>query len=119
LIKTNKEPYNKKRGNGQVRDVGPRDFLSLIHNAKYVVTNSFHGIAFSLNYKKQFYVETIDNARTNSRMCDLIDELNLQSCYINNYSEENIINYEEVSKKIDMLKKESLKYIEGILYEEK
>lgn len=31
-------------------------FLSLIKNADYVVTDSFHGTAFSLNFNKEFYI---------------------------------------------------------------
>ena len=34
----------------------PGDFLSLMHYASYVVTNSFHGTAFSINLNKQFCV---------------------------------------------------------------
>lgn len=33
---------------------GPAEFLGYIHNADYVVTNSFHGVAFSIIYQKQF-----------------------------------------------------------------
>lgn len=36
-------------------NVNPSDFLSLMRNADFVVTNSFHGIAFSINLNKQFY----------------------------------------------------------------
>lgn len=36
------------------RDVAPADFLSLIANAEYVVSNSFHATMFSLIYEKQF-----------------------------------------------------------------
>ncbi len=32
----------------------PQDFLSLIGNADFVVTNSFHGVAFSINLNRQF-----------------------------------------------------------------
>lgn len=34
----------------------PGDFLSLMYYADYVVTNSFHGTAFSINLNKQFWV---------------------------------------------------------------
>lgn len=37
----------------QIADAGQADFISLIANADTVVTNSFHGAAFSLNFKKQ------------------------------------------------------------------
>lgn len=33
----------------------PREFLWLIDNADYIVTNSFHGTAFSIHFRKQFY----------------------------------------------------------------
>jgi Polysaccharide pyruvyl transferase. len=33
---------------------GPAEFLGYIHKADYVVTNSFHAIAFSILYRKQF-----------------------------------------------------------------
>lgn len=35
---------------------GPAEFLGYIHGAAYVVTNSFHGTAFSILYQKQFLV---------------------------------------------------------------
>ncbi|GGD03485.1 polysaccharide pyruvyl transferase family protein [Hyunsoonleella pacifica] len=39
----------------QIYDSGPREFISLIKNAEYVVTDSFHGTAFSVLFnKKQF-----------------------------------------------------------------
>jgi hypothetical protein len=37
-----------------VFDAGPAEFVGLIENASFVVTNSFHGTAFSINYKKPF-----------------------------------------------------------------
>lgn len=37
-----------------VLDAGPEDFVNLFYNASYIVTNSFHGTAFSVNFQKQF-----------------------------------------------------------------
>ncbi len=33
---------------------GPAEFLGYIHNADHVVTNSFHGVAFSIIFQKKF-----------------------------------------------------------------
>lgn len=33
---------------------GPSEFLGYIHKAGYIITNSFHGIAFSIIYQKKF-----------------------------------------------------------------
>lgn len=37
-----------------IRDESPEEFLGWFKNAKYIVTDSFHGTAFSLIFKKQF-----------------------------------------------------------------
>jgi hypothetical protein len=42
-------------------DAGPAEFIGLIQNASFVVTNSFHGTAFSINYRKPFLV-TVNEA---------------------------------------------------------
>lgn len=47
-----KEPIADKT----IRFATPGDFLSLIYHASFVVTNSFHGTAFSINLNKQFCV---------------------------------------------------------------
>lgn len=36
-------------------DAGPQDFLGLISNAEYVVTDSFHAVSFSLIYHRKFW----------------------------------------------------------------
>ncbi len=39
-----------------IKYANPGDFLSLMHYADFVITNSFHGTAFSINLNKQFFV---------------------------------------------------------------
>ena len=46
------------------------EWLSLIRNARYVVTNSFHGMVFSIIFNKPFVV--IPLARSFTRMNDRI-----------------------------------------------
>jgi len=40
----------------KLKYVGPKEFLKLIDNAYYVLGDSFHMVAFSLIFKKNFYV---------------------------------------------------------------
>lgn len=47
-----KESYADKT----IKFANPGDFLSLFYYADYVITNSFHGTAFSINLNKQFWV---------------------------------------------------------------
>lgn len=52
-------------------------FLALFKHASYVVTNSFHGTAFSLLYEKNFAV--IKSRSRNSRIVDLCRTLGLEN----------------------------------------
>lgn len=75
-----------KPGIKMVRDAGPREFVDLFYNASYVVTNSFHGTAFSVNFMKDFvsviHKSSPERARTllektglSSRLISAVDEL--------------------------------------------
>lgn len=56
-------------------DVGPREFLGLVAHARFVVTNSFHGTAFSAIYGKPFVSVTSDPNET--RRSSLLRSLGL------------------------------------------
>lgn len=56
-------------------DIAPGQWLHLLHHARYVVTNSFHGTAFSVNFRKDFYVEL--SSLTNSRLAQITQALGL------------------------------------------
>jgi len=49
--------YKRIRGIQYKNDTGPEEFVGLVNNAKYVLTNSFHGTAFSILLHKQLIVE--------------------------------------------------------------
>lgn len=42
-------------GNSTHNNVGPSEFVSLIKNSEFVLTDSFHGTVFSIIYHKPFY----------------------------------------------------------------
>ncbi|MBP5288829.1 MAG: polysaccharide pyruvyl transferase family protein [Clostridia bacterium] len=55
---------NAERGHVMRYDAGVEEFLSLVKNAEYVVTNSFHGMIFSVQFRRPFVVfsrEQCDN----------------------------------------------------------
>lgn len=60
-----------------VLDAGPAEFLSLMRHAAFVVTNSFHGTAFSINFQKPFFVVTPSRKDNNSRQKNLLNLLGL------------------------------------------
>ena len=46
------KPFKKCR---YVKTCGPNEFLAFFENARYVFTSSFHGVAFSIIFQKQFF----------------------------------------------------------------
>ena len=103
--------------------VGPAEFLSLVSSASYICTDSFHGMAFSINYGKQFVVferfTQNDPINQNSRIYNLADKLDLNDRIISkNNKIENILNqidYINVRLKLDALISESLQYLKDSL----
>lgn len=67
---------------------GPRDFVSLIKNAKYVISNSFHGTVVSILFHKQFIVFPIDrvpvNRSRNARLDNLLSTFELKDRMLTN-----------------------------------
>lgn len=59
----------------KVHNAGPKEFLELLYNASFVVTDSFHGVAFSLVFHKQFV--SVPPQKRSARIYDLLDELDL------------------------------------------
>ncbi len=65
---------------------GPIDFVNLVANAEAICTNSFHAVAFSLIYDKEFHA-FVDNKHVNtarSRITDLLESLNMSDRIVTN-----------------------------------
>lgn len=95
-----------------VSGYGPDRFLSLIKNAECVVTNSFHGTAFSIIYKKDFI--TVAHSTRGKRMTDLLCKLGLSHRLYGreDYSFEKPVDYDAVDKVLDVLRSHSGEYLE-------
>lgn len=62
--------FPKYKSNRIYRNIDAFDFLKLIKNADYVITNSFHGVAFSVNLGKNFCAVTPEYAK--NRVLDFL-----------------------------------------------
>lgn len=62
----------------------PKDYLSWIYNAEYVLTDSFHGTALSIVFNKQFISDVYDGkGRIKQRIGDLLKTLSLEERFKN------------------------------------
>ncbi len=96
-------------------DVGPDEFVSLIANAKYIVTNSFHATAFSIIFNKKIYIELPDGL--SSRIEDLCTSLKikLNNTKDNKLKEISNVNWKDINYQLDKKRKKSLTYINKVI----
>lgn len=84
---------------------GPTDFLQYIRDAEYVITNSFHGTAFSLNFSKKAFIPINMNINEENclhdRIVSLVRLLGADEMLVP--IKENLPDFNEMmSKKVDM-----------------
>ena len=112
IILDGKVRINKK---GIITNANPTDFLSLIKNAEYVLTSSYHGLIFSIIFNKEFYASFATNI---GRAKSILTALDLEERLISPNDiiplNQNRINYNIVNEKLESLREESLKYLTEI-----
>ncbi len=98
------------------------DFINYIAHADLVLTDSFHGTAFSINFKRQFICVKAPryNSRIESilRLSGLIDSRLATSCEEGLKISQHTINYENVSPCIEQARRNSLDFLKNALTNE-
>ena len=99
-----------------IHDPSLEEFISLISNARYVITGSFHAICMSMILEKDFFYMLNDN-NVNSRLVNLIKMAGLEDREIKNseYKKIEDIDYEKVSQKMEPLIQKSKEIINGMI----
>lgn len=112
---------NNKKCLGKVvwKRTSIEDWIRSIASAKLVVTRSFHGLAFSLIYNRQFVV--VNNSNRSSRLADLLASLGLENRMFKSMEEmmqskiwEENIDYDIINQKLNSLRKSSWNYLKQI-----
>jgi hypothetical protein len=103
-----------------IRDIGPNEFLGYFYAAEYVITNSFHGTAFSIIFEKDFIA--VPHTKLNSRIDNILKLTKLKKQQVDLLDVN--ISYECLARKIDyskaklILNKEiesSIAYLQSVL----
>ena len=102
------------------RRVNPDEWLTLFGNASAIVTNSYHGLLFSINFNKTVYPFLLNrNDKINSRAIDFLEVLDLSHLLTENYRERMAVGTEILNganKQLLALEKErSIAYIKNII----
>lgn len=69
--------YDAKQSMINLPDAGPSDFIGLTEKADFIVTNSFHGTVFSVNFQIPFYSIIKPKKDNNSRLHSILNRLQL------------------------------------------
>ena len=81
IVRICRDAYPEHSGSDieEIMTAGPSDFVGLFANAEFVVTNSFHGTVFSINFSKPFYSVIKSQHSTNSRLTSILRKLKLEN----------------------------------------
>lgn len=92
-------------------------FLQMIDGATFVVSNSFHGVAFSLIFEKEFWA--IGFGKRSSRVLTLLNNLGLAERYVKGDFQEYLllskIDYANVSTKLEKYVQDSQNWLKSSL----
>lgn len=96
-----------------VYGISPQSFLEYIYNAQYVVTNSFHGTAFSILFNKQFYVCRLTDTMSalNARLDDLLALCGLKNRIVEADYDHTEIDYTPINTLIDCQRQKGITYL--------
>ena len=96
--------------------MSPFGFISAIAHADYIITSSFHGLAFSIIFNREVYV--FGDTGRNERMKSLLNVIGINERFIDgseipNFSE---IDYDVVESKLEVLRNNSQNYLNKSIY---
>ena len=100
-----------------VKDAGPLDLLRLMKHASFVITTSFHGTAFALNFGIPFYSVIRDRSGFDTRMVDLLDTVGADRAIVYNQpiDKPTTMDYTIVTPRLEALRQHSQEYIRNSL----
>ena len=107
-IQSHRKKY--KHVDGIITNILPFELISLIYNSELVLTDSFHGTAFSIYLEKDFVA--VINKNNPIRVLDLLSKLNLEDRVDNGANSVlEPIDYKVVSQKVNSMRSESGKWL--------
>ncbi len=120
-------PEDNAQGVNILSKPGIEEWLALISNSDFFITDSFHGICFAIIFKKQFAVIfDKDNWRGWTRIENILKTFGLEDRLIEKVSDENVrhlldntVNYDEVYAILEKKKKKSFAFLKDAITEAK
>ena len=115
IITIDQNPFPIRGTDVHLAHAGPLDFLKLFLNAEFIITDSFHGVCFAVNFSKNFLVSDIGHL--SNRIKSLLHKLNLENRMVSEESLSKInkellkIDFQNIKINLDHERTMSLKFI--------
>lgn len=103
-----------------VNEASPIEFLQIFSNASFIITSSFHGTAFAVNFGIPL-ISIINNTQiVDDRQSDLLKKLNLNKCIVKKGTPIKDINFDKFQtesgqEKLNKLRQVSLSFLKNAL----
>lgn len=111
IIRLTEGVVTAQKEKGYLPSAGPREFISLFQFADFVVSSSFHGVAFSIIFNKQFYARQVWNT---DRVKSLLSLFGLSKRFIQCVDDINLcdeIDYEIINNIIEKKRTEGINFL--------
>lgn len=114
IIEISLRATNADKGHIMAYDAGVEEFLSLVKNAEFVVTNSFHGMIFSVQFRRNFVI--FSRHQCDTKITELLEMFGLSDRMMINGSEHcKDIDYDDVHKRISIERETSFAFLRNAL----
>ena len=101
---------NAERGHRMAYEAGVEEFLGLVKNAEYVVTNSFHGMIFSVQFRRPFVI--FSREQCDNKIAELLQLFGLSDRMLITGEETfSNINYDNVHDRISSARNTSIDFL--------
>lgn len=118
LLRVNPYFHQKFRGGKFICCPDLSEFLALINNASCIITDSFHGTCFSINFGKQF-IEILPNNATGTRNQSILELTGLSNRILHDFDDYSLfdskIDYENVHEILKYERRASVKLMKELL----
>lgn len=114
IVEISLRATNAEKGHRMLYEAGVEEFLSLVKHAEYVVTNSFHGMIFSVQFCRPFAV--FSREQCDNKILELLELFGLKNrIYITGNERFDDIDYAQVHNRIGQAREASFEFLKAEL----
>ncbi|GHC04807.1 polysaccharide pyruvyl transferase family protein [Cerasicoccus arenae] len=104
--------------------IGPLEWLGYLKNARFVITNSYHGTLFSIIFRKPFFFVGLQGKKNsfNERSLSLLERLNCTDRFVSSDNEVDLsalaaqeIDYERIHAAVAIWRSDAQKYLKDAI----